>query len=41
MSDEAVLYGIPGSRPAHTGQLMLEPRGRSPLTAGCAGVSPE
>ena len=27
MSDEAVLYGIPGSHPAHTGQLMLELKG--------------
>jgi glutathione S-transferase len=27
LSDEAVLYGIPGSHPAHTGQLMLEHKG--------------
>jgi glutathione S-transferase len=27
VSDEAVLYGIPGSHPAHTGQLMLEHKG--------------
>lgn len=27
MSDEAVLYGIPGSHPAHTGQLMLAHKG--------------
>jgi glutathione S-transferase len=27
VSDEAVLYGIPGSHPAYTGQLMLEHKG--------------
>jgi glutathione S-transferase len=27
MSDKAVLYGIPGSHPARTGQLMLEHKG--------------
>ena len=27
MSEKAVLYGIPGSHPAHTGQLMLEQKG--------------
>jgi len=27
VSDEAVLYGIPGSHPAHTRQLMLEQKG--------------
>jgi glutathione S-transferase len=27
VSGEAVLYGIPGSHPAHTGQLMLELKG--------------
>jgi glutathione S-transferase len=27
LSDEAILYAIPGSHPAHTGQLMLELKG--------------
>jgi glutathione S-transferase len=27
MSGDAILYGIPGSHPAHTGQLMLEHKG--------------
>jgi glutathione S-transferase len=27
LSEKAVLYGIPGSHPAHTGQLMLELKG--------------
>jgi hypothetical protein len=27
VTDEAILYAIPGSHPVRTGQLMLEPKG--------------
>jgi hypothetical protein len=41
MTDEAIVYTIPGSHAARTGELMVAPRGLRPLTAGFAGYPPD